>query len=588
MKRKLFMFVLALALVLPLAFALTACNKEAQELLNNAVNIMAEDKVYDGTPYAATATATSGTGVTIEYKVATAEDDTYSTVAPTDAGTYTVRVKVAATNRYKAAQATKNFTITPRILSNLETDVVYNGTTQHTVDLSDIAQGLTIDLTFASKNAADNAVITGYTLKMNGVATNNYDVNGATCTVNIVPKTVTLNWTAPANLVYNGTAKNPTINVGGVYQGDTFGVTAGLSSGNNVNAGNFRYQAIINVPNSNYVLPDDAASPQYTITKKPVQLEWQNIDYYYNGDEHEPLVNVRASDIEECDSESPITVVASLTDGQNNVNAGTFTYTATGLTGTNANNYSIDANYVTSQQYTIRQYVLIVSTNGSTEEVEFNFVANNIYYFVFEPDYQEQYSEFDYTFYYFDNNLQNWQVIDNIATISGYNFALKAPYTTRYKIAFEGIDDEYVQEVDDGHLYYYSVDANDGYNHIDEYGRHTSGYYYFGSYGYSNVSSISVADLKQGVPVFARVALQNNLNKTICRSYSGGQLQASDIHFYKRLGGEYVEIEVNGVAKTVESFGERDDPYFYMVINPSSNFAADGTGTITITFANQE
>lgn len=51
--------------------------------------------------------------VTVEFKVAGAEDDTYTTTAPTAPGDYTVRVSVAKSLDYFAGSATKDFTIEP-------------------------------------------------------------------------------------------------------------------------------------------------------------------------------------------------------------------------------------------------------------------------------------------------------------------------------------------------------------------------------------------------------------------------------------------------------------------------------------------
>ena len=71
-------------------------------------------KVYDGQPVSVVGKYTvKGDGtVTVEYKAKDAEDATYTPSAPTDAGSYTVRVSVAASDNYTADSATKDFTIT--------------------------------------------------------------------------------------------------------------------------------------------------------------------------------------------------------------------------------------------------------------------------------------------------------------------------------------------------------------------------------------------------------------------------------------------------------------------------------------------
>ena len=69
-------------------------------------------KDYDGTPAVLTDTMYTTTGdgaVTVEYKKQ--GETNYSTTAPTNAGSYTVRVTLAAGTNYTGAYATKNFTI---------------------------------------------------------------------------------------------------------------------------------------------------------------------------------------------------------------------------------------------------------------------------------------------------------------------------------------------------------------------------------------------------------------------------------------------------------------------------------------------
>lgn len=58
--------------------------------------------------------------VTVEFKVAGAEDDTYTTTAPTASGDYTVRVSVAKSLDYFAGSATKDFTIEPAKIAKVE------------------------------------------------------------------------------------------------------------------------------------------------------------------------------------------------------------------------------------------------------------------------------------------------------------------------------------------------------------------------------------------------------------------------------------------------------------------------------------
>ena len=84
------------------------------------------------------ASATNGTeNVTYQYKVANAEDSTYSPAVPTAAGSYTVKATFSATENYEKATATTNFTIaqaTPTVSITAEpASLVGGGTVKLTV-----------------------------------------------------------------------------------------------------------------------------------------------------------------------------------------------------------------------------------------------------------------------------------------------------------------------------------------------------------------------------------------------------------------------------------------------------------------------
>lgn len=70
-------------------------------------------KTYDGTPVDTPSYTVSGSGFPkIEYKLQSeSADNAYTTTAPTDAGSYTVRVTMSENQNYKGASATKDFTI---------------------------------------------------------------------------------------------------------------------------------------------------------------------------------------------------------------------------------------------------------------------------------------------------------------------------------------------------------------------------------------------------------------------------------------------------------------------------------------------
>lgn len=76
------------------------------------------DWTYKGSANAPSVTGNTGNGtVTYAYKVRNANDNTYSSAVPTQAGDYTVKATVAQTTNYNGGFATKDFTISPKTIS---------------------------------------------------------------------------------------------------------------------------------------------------------------------------------------------------------------------------------------------------------------------------------------------------------------------------------------------------------------------------------------------------------------------------------------------------------------------------------------
>ncbi len=72
---------------------------------------------YGEAPKTPTVSGNTGNGaVTFEYKAQGADDSTYTTTAPKDAGAYTVRAKIADSTTHFGGSATKDFTITKATL----------------------------------------------------------------------------------------------------------------------------------------------------------------------------------------------------------------------------------------------------------------------------------------------------------------------------------------------------------------------------------------------------------------------------------------------------------------------------------------
>ena len=177
--------------------------KENQVLLADGVVL---GKTYDGEAYTLSAEAFTKNGdgaITLEYKGA--GETEWSSAAPVNAGSYEVRVSVASTAEWKAAQATFEFTIAKKQLTISGTtvaDKVYDGTVEATVTAGTLAGlvsgdetfvGVMATGTFASKDVAyglgieEQDVTVSYALT--GALANNYIAPvGETLQAKINPK----------------------------------------------------------------------------------------------------------------------------------------------------------------------------------------------------------------------------------------------------------------------------------------------------------------------------------------------------------------------------------------------------------------
>ena len=177
--------------------------KENQVLLADGVVL---GKTYDGEAYTLSAEAFTKNGdgaITLEYKGA--DETEWSSEAPANAGNYKLRVSVAATSEWKAAQATFDFTIDKKQLTVSGTtvaDKVYDGSDTATVTAGTLAGlvsgdetfvGVMATGTFASKDVAyglgveEQDVTVSYALT--GALANNYIAPvGETLQAKINPK----------------------------------------------------------------------------------------------------------------------------------------------------------------------------------------------------------------------------------------------------------------------------------------------------------------------------------------------------------------------------------------------------------------
>ena len=211
---------------------------KAQATLTNVA--MSPVAICYGDTYQVNYSTVGDGAVTVMYKVRGADDATYTAIAPTQKGLYTARVTLADGVLYLGTSATVDYEIEARVLTGLSTNVAYSGSNTHEIDLTHQGyNGVTLRVTF-NNDGKVGATPTGVTVLENDGPTVNYVVDINTCTVNIVKKTLSISWTAPANLVYDGTEKLPVATLTNVFAGDDCTAFVEVAEGSNVNAGKFK------------------------------------------------------------------------------------------------------------------------------------------------------------------------------------------------------------------------------------------------------------------------------------------------------------------------------------------------------------
>ena len=207
----------------------------------------APDAVYDGAAYDDLTITDKPDGTVIQYKTQGADDSTYTTDAPKNAGSYTVRISTPQDENYNAAVFTTAFTISPKkvtITGVTAESKAYDGSTEATVNVGNAAlpdnydgENLTVDTSkakavFDSKNVGSRTVtFSGFAL--GGSAASNYELAAQPepVTANIAPKDLTVENLKIKDKVYDGTDKaeldgTPTLK--GVEDGDEVQLDCGI------------------------------------------------------------------------------------------------------------------------------------------------------------------------------------------------------------------------------------------------------------------------------------------------------------------------------------------------------------------------
>ena len=305
--------------------------------------ISASNSAYTGS--SVTGYTLSGTGYgTLTKTYSGRNSTTYSgTTAPTSAGDYHVVVTYAGNDSYNQRSQEVDFSISPKsitITAKSQT-VTYgtsitNGTGQVTASLASGDSLTAITLTPSTSNVTTSGTITPSSATIKNGSTDvtaNYTIayNKGTLTINKASLTVTAK---PKTITYGSAPANDGVTYSGFKGSDS------ASSLNGTLAYSYNYSQYGNV-GSYTITPSGLTSSNYNITfatgtltvnQKVVGLTWTNTSLTYNGSAQKPTATATGTVNSD---EIGVTVTGEKT------NVGTYTATASALTGTKAGNYKL-------------------------------------------------------------------------------------------------------------------------------------------------------------------------------------------------------------------------------------------------------
>ena len=222
---------------------------------------------------------TNNANVTFTYKEKGAEDSAYTDRAPVNAGTYVVKVMVAADDNYEAVSNTAEFTISKAEISVSATDYddVYDGTDHGiTVNVTDMTDVYTVFYGVMPEEAGAQIVYgqTPLTYKDAGtytvyykISSENYNDKYGSAQVKISPKTIGISWEG-VSFVYDGKEHMPTATATGLEGDDACSITV---TGGKLHAGTGYPATATAVSNPNYQLPEEATT-EFTIAPADITL----------------------------------------------------------------------------------------------------------------------------------------------------------------------------------------------------------------------------------------------------------------------------------------------------------------------------
>ena len=383
--------------------------KENQVLLADGVVL---GKTYDGEAYTLSAEAFTKNGdgaITLEYKGA--DETEWSSEAPANAGNYKLRVSVAATSEWKAAQATFEFTIAKKQLTISGTtvaDKVYDGNDTATVTAGTLAGlvsgdetsvGVMATGTFASKDVAyglgveEQDVTVSYALT--GALANNYLAPvGETLQAKINPKPLS---NVHLEKVYDGHgrfARTALTTAQGIIAGesikiyvDAIGANAGVyKDGNEDEDFDFNGYVVLYIGDSeeqtmNYAWGDTCTA---TITKKQLVVDFTVDDKYYDGTTEATIADGSLA-VSGIIGEDDVTVTPTATFASSAPGNDVTVNVTFALSGAAAGNYCVEDTTVTAniiakaKLVTASVYLKTKDEGGRHSPVEVNYKSSFVY-----------------------------------------------------------------------------------------------------------------------------------------------------------------------------------------------------------------
>ena len=210
---------------------------------------------------------------------------------------------------------------------------------------------------FADYNVGDGKTVTISGITLGGDKAGNYKLAASgqqtSTTASITAKEVTVAGITANNKEYDGTTDATLVLTGATFDGMVAGdilsvagatgafVDANVADGKSVNITGI---TLGGSSATNYQLSSTSGATTANITAKQIGLSWENLEFDCDGNEHKPTAT--ATGLIAGDEEN---VTVTVTGGQSAV--GSYTATASGLTGTAAGNYSLPA--ATMQAFTI-------------------------------------------------------------------------------------------------------------------------------------------------------------------------------------------------------------------------------------------